>query len=360
MVEMYHCPHEPMERFVRDACRALGTADDIAAAVAQHLVRANLSGHDSHGVIRIPWYAEQVEAGKLVPGNRPELLRETPAAALFDARSGFGHYSTRVALDWATERAKQMGIAVATQRNATHIGRLGEYAERGAAAGFITLVTYGSAGQGTGTVAPFHGRERFLGTNPWAMGIPAARRLPMLYDAATSVIAEGKIRVARDKGASLPPGAILDPDGNPSTSPATFYDGGVLLPVGGEIAGHKGFGFSLASAFVGGLALSAPAPSAGITTSRNTVISGVTLIAIDADAFGEGATYAERVADVLGDVGQVPPVAGVERVLAPGEPEEMSRQERTRMGIPLPAATWDALIALADRLAVAPPEGAAA
>ena len=308
----------------------------------------------------MPWYAEQVRDGKLVPSARPVLLKETPAAGLFDAQLGFGHYSTRMTTEWAVERAKQTGVAVATQRNATHIGRLGEYAERGAAAGCITLVTYGTAGKGQGIVAPFHGSERFLGTNPWTMGIPTAGRLPFLYDAATSVIAEGKIRVARDKGTSLSPGAILDPQGDPSTTPADFYAGGMLLPVGGEIAGHKGFGFSLAAAFVGGLSLSTiPAPSVGVVTERGTVVSGVTVIAIDANAFGDGEAYAERTAEVLNDVTQVKPTPGTERVLAPGEPEERSRQERMRTGLPLPAATWDALVGMAERLGIALPEGSA-
>ncbi|HEX5505303.1 MAG TPA: Ldh family oxidoreductase [Thermomicrobiales bacterium] len=349
------CPAPPLEEFVAGACRALGAADDIAAEVAHHLVRANLSGHDSHGVLRLPWYADQVARGDLHPAARPSVVRETPGAALFDAGRGFGHYSTLVALEWALAHARAQGVAAATVRNSTHIGRLGEYTERGAGQGLVTIITIGSAGETGRLVAPFGGRERFLGTNPWSFGAPAAGRPPMMFDAATSVIAEGKIRVAQAKGVPLPPGCILDGEGRPSTTPDDFYAGGMLLPVGGETAGYKGYGYSMAAALVGGLAMSAdPAPDAG---AGRPSIGGVTVLALDPAAFGGADTpYAARVGATLDAVAGVTPAPGVPRVLAPGEPEELTRAERGRAGIPLPEATWRALEQLAGRLDVALPE----
>lgn len=349
------CAAEPLECFVDQVCGALGAPPDIAREVAHHLVRSNLSGHDSHGVLRLPWYADHIAVGELVPGARPTVVREAACTALLDGGRGFGHYSTRVALDWAIEHARQAGLAAAAIRNFTHIGRLGEYAERGAEQGLVTIVTIGTAEPGGGLVAPFGGRERFLGTNPWAIGVPAAGRLPMVYDAATATIAEGKVRVALAKGVSLPSGAILDREGQPSRNPDDLYAGGMLLPLGGSVAGHKGYGFGMAAALVGGLAMS-DTPLPGPESPERASIQGVLVLVLDPAAFGDTRQYAERAAAVLDAVSQVRPAAGVERVLAPGEPEARMRAERGRTGIPFPEPTWQALAQLAGRLRIALPE----
>ncbi|HET9017069.1 MAG TPA: Ldh family oxidoreductase [Thermomicrobiaceae bacterium] len=345
------CAPEALERFVDGACRALGAPPDVAAEVAHHLVGANLAGHDSHGVLRLPWYAEQIAAGTIEPGARPALVRESTCVALFDGRRGFGHYATRLALEWTIEHARRAGIAAAAIRNFTHIGRLGEYAERGTGAGLVTVVTIGTAEPGGGLVTPFGGQERFLGTNPWAIGVPAAGRLPLIYDAATSTVAEGKVRVALAKGTSLPPDAILDRTGRPSQAPDDLYDGGMLLPLGGSVAGHKGYGFAMASALVGGLAMAAT-PLSGADGADGARIEGVLVLAMDPDAFGSGDTYTERTAAVLDAATRVSPAPGVARVLAPGEPEAHTRAERARSGVPLPGPTWQALGRLAARLRV--------
>ncbi|MBX5443931.1 Ldh family oxidoreductase [Sphaerobacter sp.] len=349
------CAAEPLETFVRETCCALGTPEDIAAEVAHHLVRANLSGHDSHGVLRLPWYASQIKNGELIPQARPTIVRETAGTALFDSGFGFGHYATRVVLDWTLARAKQQGVASAAIRNFTHIGRLGEYAEHGAEQGLVTLVTIGTAGPDNGWVAPFGGRGRFLGTNPWAIGVPAAGRLPMVYDAATSTIAEGKVRQAQAKGLPLPPGSILDQHGAPSDVPGDLYDGGMLLPLGGSVAGHKGYGFALAAALLGGLAMSADgARDPDDPAMQN--ISGVLVLVLDPAAFGSAAHFAERAGAVLDAATRVEPVPGVERVLVPGEPEAQARSERHRSGIPIPEPVWRELEQLAAQFAVELPE----
>src|SRR4051794_21288549 len=202
------CGHRELQAWVHAVCRAMGADEEIATEVASHLVKANLSGHDSHGVLRLPAYVEQASRGGLVPGAKPTVVRELGGVALMDAHFGFGQYSTLVALNWAMERAKTTGIAAVAVRHATHIGRLGEYTERASAAGMIAIVTIGTAAPGSGGVVPFNGAERFLGTNPWSFGVPTNNDVNMVYDAATSVVAEGKLRVARSKGATLAPGLI--------------------------------------------------------------------------------------------------------------------------------------------------------
>src|SRR5512144_2316424 len=137
------CPPAPLERFARDVVRAMGSDAEIASTVSRHLIGANLAGHDSHGVILLPVYVEQADRGDLVPAARPVVLRESGAAALLDARRGFGHFSTMQAMEWVVGRAPRHGVAAAAVRHSGHIGRLGEYTERAAAAGLIGLVTVG-------------------------------------------------------------------------------------------------------------------------------------------------------------------------------------------------------------------------
>ena len=362
------CPAGPLEDFIREICLKVGTDRATADEVAHHLVRANLSGHDSHGVLRMPWYVTQIDQGQMKPDAQPSVVKEFGATALIDAERSFGQYSTIFALDWAIEAARQHGVGVATIRHSMHIGRLGEYSERAAAQGMVGIIGYGTAGPGTGIVVPFGGRDRFLGTNPWSFGVPTDGDNPMLYDAATSTIAEGKIRVALSKGAELPTGAIIDESGEPSRRPDDFYAGGALLPLGGEFGGHKGYGLAMAAALIGGLAIIDDDISAswdvgarhgrpdGTTGGGNGgQMAGVVLIVINPAAFGDAARYSALVGDTMNAARDVRPASGVERVLAPGDPEVNSRERRLRDGIPLPDAIWKDLTGLSERFDVALP-----
>ena len=249
MADYYTVEPPALEAFGREVFVALGAPEDIAAEVAAHLVRANLAGHDSHGAIRIPQYATMIAQGAIKPAGRPSVVRERGATMLVDATDGFGQYATAWALDRAIERAGEQGSAVVAIRRVNHIGRLGDYTERAARRGYVAEVTVGAAGPGIGGAAPFGGAARFLGTNPWSLGIPTGAE-PVLVDFATTVVAEGKVRVARAKREALPPGCIVDKEGRPSTDPEDFYAGGMLLPFGG----HKGYGLALGAALLGGLA----------------------------------------------------------------------------------------------------------
>lgn len=362
MAEVHLCPADRLRAYVRQVALAMGAEADIADELAGHLVKANLSGHDSHGVLRLPQYVQQADNGGLVPSARPEVIRELGGTAVMDAHFGFGQYSTAVALDWAMARAKTHGIAAVASRHATHIGRLGEYTERATAAGMIAIVTIGTAAPDSGGVVPFGGARRFLGTNPWSFGVPAEGPTNMVYDAATSTVAEGKLRVARSKGAALVPGLIVDKDGNPSTNAMDFYEGGALLPVGGDVAGHKGYGLSMASALIAGLAMvdddsaRMPVPSAQPGQGQqHGALGGVFIIAMDPAAFGDSAEYRRLTAETLAAAKATPPAPGKDEVLVPGEPEIRSRAVREREGIPIPDAIWQDLAALATRFAIPMP-----
>ena len=165
-----------LEGFVAGVFRAMRADDDVAAEVARHLVRANLSGHDSHGVIRVPKYVAQADRGELLPAARPAIVHETHVTGLIDGHRGFGHFATAFALDWALTRARHQGLAAAAIRHCTHIGRVGEYTERAAEQGLICIMTVGAAGSGVGGVALYGSRRRFFGANPWSMAVPAQGR----------------------------------------------------------------------------------------------------------------------------------------------------------------------------------------
>jgi len=343
----------------------MGADSEAAAEVARHLVSANLSGHDSHGVLRWPQYVAELDRGELDPTAHPQISHESAVTGLFDARRGFGQHSTMTATEWVLTHARESGIAAAAVRRSMHIGRLGEYTERLADEGLVGIVTVGVAGSGSGTVAPFGGATRFLGTNPWSMGVPAEGRPPLIFDAATSTVAEGKVRLALAGKGKVPPGTVRDPEGRPTQEPAELYAGGSLTVLGGDVAGHKGYGLSLASALVGGLAMigdddPTPAGCMRRPDAWGHRLAGVFVVAIDPAAFGDAAEYRRRVGEVLDDVESVATAPGVAAVLVPGDPERASRERRARDGILVPASTWQELAAIAERFGVQLPPAPAA
>ena len=317
-----------------------GTPRPIADDVAEILVNANLAGHDSHGVLRIPAYLKSIEAGEIVPAAEPVILKETPGTLTIDGRSGFGHYTARWVMARLLEKARQADICCANLINHTHIGRLGEYAEQAARAGAIGIVMYGRTGVGRGGTAPYGGAASMLSTNPIAAGVPTGDDVPFILDYATSKIAQGKVQVARSKGHDLPPGALIDKHVNPSVRPADYFEGGVLLPFGE----HKGYALSLLIALLTGLS--------GHFDMQRATVSGVFMQAINISAFTPLETYQRGVRAVLNAVKSTPPAQGFSEVLAPGEPEHRTRAHRLAHGIEVPASTYREIEQCAPKLGV--------
>jgi LDH2 family malate/lactate/ureidoglycolate dehydrogenase len=334
-----------LQRLSRDLFVAAGAPDDIAQHVARALVDANLAGHDSHGVLRIPSYLQYQQAGNLQPDARPVVVQDGPVTALVDGGRGFGQVAATFAMDLAVDKALEHGLGAVGVSRCGHIGRVGEYAENAARRGCIGMALMGAAGPNVGGAAPFGGAARALGTNPFAFGVPAAERPPVVVDFATTTVAEGKIRVARAAHQPLPPGCIVDKAGRPSTDPEDFYSGGMLLTFGG----HKGYGLSLVGAMLGALA-------SGDTPDHPGRVGGVFMLAISPAAFrplDEFRSLADRVLDTIK---AVPPAPGVAEVLVPGEPEQRSREQRLRDGIPVADVTWKALQEAAASVGVEIPE----
>jgi LDH2 family malate/lactate/ureidoglycolate dehydrogenase len=329
-----------LHAITRQLFMAAGAPRDIADEVAEILVKANLTGHDSHGVLRVPAYLRGIAANNLDPAAKPAILRETPNLLFVDGQNGFGHYTAKQAMAWAIEKARQTEVCCVSFINTGHIGRLGEYAEQAAQAGCIGLITFGVGGRDGNGVAPFGGISGALKTNPLAVGVPTGDEIPFVLDFATSVVAEGKLQVARSKKAMLPEGYIINKHGQPSTNPADYYDGGFLLPFGG----HKGYALGILMALLGGLS--------GNFDSETGSVKGEFMQVINIEAFTPLEAYQRGVRALLNDIKTTPPAAGFAEVLAPGEFEQRSRLKRLVEGIEIPATIYSELQEWADRLAV--------
>jgi uncharacterized oxidoreductase len=323
---------------------ALGCPPDDAALIATLLVRANLRGHDSHGVIRIPQYATSVRKGEVDPKAPIEVTRETPVTAMVDGRRGFGQVVARRGTELAIAKARASGIAAVTLVHASHVGRLADYAEMAARAGLVGLL-WVNAVHGL-NVAPWGGAARRLGTNPHAVGIPGPDGPAMLLDFATSVVAEGKLRVKRNRKQPAPPGWFLDASGLPATDPERFYGDppGAILPAGD----HKGYGLSLAVEILGGILSGSGAAGPGSGLFQN----GTLMICLDVEKFLPRAEFERQVTALFQWVKSAPLVPGVAEILVPGEPEARLEAELTRTGISLDDETWRQIETVAAELGV--------
>ena len=310
-----------------------GTPADSARTVATSLVLANLMGHDSHGVRRLVRYVAEVHDGRIDPTARPETEQVRPGAVVVHGRRAFGQLSAGRAVQ--ALRDLDAGAGVAVLRECNHIGRVGEYVAALAEHDMIAL----AFGNTNPAVAPYGGRERRLGTNPLAWAAPRERgRPPIVMDWASSVVAEGKLGHARDRGEPVAEGLIRDAEGRPSTDPNDFYAGGVLLPIGN----HKGYGLSMMIELVGGVLGGAGIASmAGYTGDFGTV-----LLAFPIDAFQPPDEFRARAEEFCRHLTATKPAEGFDEVLVPGEPEERSRAARERAGIPVPDTIWHELTRL--------------
>lgn len=319
----YHAPH--LHALTRSLFVAAGATRPIADAVAAILVNSNLAGHDSHGVLRVPAYLQAIANGHLKPAAEPRVVAERTNTVVIDGQDGFGHYTAQQAMKLAIQKAEQSGVCCITFTQVGHIGRLGEYAEMAAAAGCLGLVMVGSGStRDIRRVTPYGGGAGVLGTNPIAVGAPTGDDTPFVLDFATSVMAEGKVQVARSKGLPMPEGVILDKEGNPTTDPHDFYDGGYLLP----FAKHKGYALSLVTCLFSALA--------GTFDPVHCGLGGGFMQAVNIEAFMPLATYQANVRSFLDGIKSTRPAPGFDEILVPGDFEYRSRIQRLAAGIEIP------------------------
>lgn len=319
-----------------------------AHEIAASLVESNLSGHESHGVVRIPDYVEQMRTGELVPGAELRVVRSTPALIIADAGFGFGQIQCTRLIGLLVDKARVIGISCGTLVNCGHVGRLGEWVERIAHNGLAGFMTVNDNGVLT-CVAPPGGIEPRISTNPLAFGIPTGGE-PLVLDMSTSVVANGKIRVAELAGRTCPPGWLQDATGNPTTDPSTrFADPpGTILPIGGE-QGYKAFGLGmvldvLAAGLAGGFCPPAP-PEATLT---NNVLFAIW----DPDQFVGRAHFEQQAERLMHAVRGTKLKPGAEEIRLPGDRSRALADDRRTSGIPLDDGTWGSLVDLAGRLKV--------
>ncbi|ALE95745.1 malate/lactate/ureidoglycolate dehydrogenase [Serratia marcescens] len=335
-------PH--LAQFVQAIWRQAGSTAREAELVADHLVQANLAGHDSHGVGMIPSYMASLAQGQLQLNQHAEVVRDAGAVLTLDGARGFGQVVASEAMALGIERAAKLGLAAVALHNAHHIGRIGHWAEQCARAGFISIHFVNVVGDPM--VAPFGGSDRRFGTNPFCAIFPRPGRTPLLLDFATSGIAFGKTRVAYNKGLSVAPGYLIDEHGQPTTEPKVMHEApfGSLLPFGL----HKGYALAAMCEILGGaLSGGRTTHDATLKADSDAIFNCMTTLILDPQAFDAPQMQAEAEA-FIGWVKASPP-SGEQPIAVPGEWEEANRAARLEQGIPIDANTWRQICAAAEQ-----------
>jgi uncharacterized oxidoreductase len=342
-------PAATLESLARSLFTAAGVPADDAGVVARSLVDANLCGHDSHGVMRVPQYVEFIKKGTYKPGVPLTVLNETPAVVAADGNWGLGQVQAHRLLGKLIPKAKQLGVAAGTIRNCAHTGRLGEYAEAAAAEKLAFFGAVNSHGAGR-RVAPPGGTEGRISTNPICMGAPTSGD-PVVLDFGTSAVAEGKVRVNFQKKEPAPEGWLIDSTGKPTTDPSVLYTEprGSILPFGGQQM-YKGFGLGLLLDLLCGGLSGGPcsSPRFPIAGQGNTVV----FVVFDPAHFGGSAHFIQQSDGLTEYVRSCPRADGVSAITLPGDPERTAKRQRQASGIAIPDGTWELIAKMAGDLNV--------
>ncbi len=336
--------------FTAHVLESLGTTQADALCVAEHLVGANLTGHDSHGVLRLESYCRDAEAGHVNATAQPRIERETPTTAVINGCSAWGPIVARYAMEVAIEKARKSALSAVAVHDCYHVGRVGVYPLQAAQVGYIGLAfcnVHGSA-----RAAPWGATGRRMATNPIAVAVPRGDT-PILTDFATTAVAEGKVRAAQIDGRQVPEGWVLDAKGDWSRDPNDLYGEGSLAPLGGD-QGHKGYSLSVAIDLLSGV-LSGDG-SALMETRTPKYGNGLLFQVIDPAAFTEPEEYQSRIDDYERYVKTARRLDDSKEILLPGEIETRREQERRSSGISIPDNVWRHLMELAEKYNVVAPQ----
>ena len=323
-----------------DIFTAQGVSQVDAEFLVDSLVEANLAGHDSHGAHYFARYSERIKEGFIKLDVEPKVIKETPGTAYIDGQWGVGQLTARRMTEIAVEKAKENMVAAVGTFNTNHIGRIGYYTELAAKQGIITTL-YVNVGHPIVSVHNGHGPV--FGTNPYSASVPVGGDIPFLVDYATSVVAAGKVSVAKAAKKKIPVHWTLDKDGNANDSPTVLAEGGWLLPFGL----YKGMGLQMVSELLGAVLTGSRVGPSGITSPPSP--NGVFMMAVNPEAFVGLDEFVKNTDSLLKQVKDWKPLDG-ERVMVPGEPEKETKAYRLANGIKLPVDTWNEIEALCKGL----------
>jgi uncharacterized oxidoreductase len=324
-----------LERWIEQLFTAAGSSPRESALVADHLVQANLTGHDSHGVGMVPKYIDSWSVGALQLNQQVEIVVDNGALITVDGRQGLGQSVAYQAMERAIERAGRHGVCVMGLRNSHHLGRVGHWAEQAMAAGFVSIHFTNAASNWV--VAPHLGAEARFVTNPFTVGIVRQGRPSLLLDFATSAIAHGKARVAYNKGVSVPPNSLIDHEGRPTNDPSTLFESpaGALL----TFAGHKGYALAMVCELLGAALTGGVTTGPGMPHVPPAVWNSMLTIVFDPSRIGSIDAFEASAAAFEDWVKSARLAPGADRIRMPGEPESEAREARAAAGIEIDPQT---------------------
>lgn len=337
---MIDVQHERLRAAGARVLTAAGAREVDARIVADHLVDSNLAGHDSHGIGMLPHYVRAIAAGLIDPRAHAAVEDRGGAVIAVDGRKGFGQVVAREATAAGMARARTTGVALVALRGAFHVGRIGTYAEQAAAEGLVSIHFVNVVGHAP-LVAPFRGTDARFSTNPFCAAIPAMGGKPaVVLDFATSLVALGKVRVARNKGERLPDGVLLDGAGRGTTDPAVMYEEprGAILPFGL----HKGYGLAFLCELLAG-ALTGGGTTSTVPYQKDRITNNMLSFFVDPAKLPGAAGLEAEIVTAIDHVKASPPAEPALPVLVAGEPELAMRAKRLAEGIPIDSTTWEQL-----------------
>ncbi len=335
--------HQALRDFVRDVYAAAGVPVDDAALLADTLVQADLWGHQSHGVLRTGWYLARLHSGAMKAVTESRYVVDAGSVAVIEGADGVGQVVAKRAAEDAIRRAKAHGVAAVAVRNSNHFGTCMYYTRMAAEQGCVMMLTT----NGGPAIAPWGGKKKLIGTNPWSVSAPAGALPPFMMDMANTGVARGKIYLARQRRETIPEGWALDAEGVPTTDPQAAIDG-IILPM----AGHKGYAIALVVDMLSGV-LTGSSFLSGVNGPYKADLksgAGHFFTAFNIEAFQPLAEFHQRMEAWISEIKSVPLAQGTEEIFYPGEMEARSDVRLRTAGIELPEDTFADLAWVAERV----------
>jgi LDH2 family malate/lactate/ureidoglycolate dehydrogenase len=333
---------DALRGFGTDVLRHHGVPDHDAELVSDSLVQAELWGHASHGMLRLPWYVERLRTGAMTAVTDPEIVTDTGSVVVLDGRDGIGQVLTDRATTLGVERAQAHGISGVAVRNSNHFGMAAYYTRKAAESGCVGLLFTNASP----AMAPWGGRHKTIGTNPWSIAAPAGRHGVAVIDLANTAVARGKLYLAAERGQAIPDGWAADADGVPTTDPAAGIEG-LILPM----AGPKGYVIAFMMDVLAGVLTGSSFGDqvVGPYDPKRPSGCGHLVLTIDIAAMAPLAEFEQRMETLVDATKAADKAPGVEEIFFPGELEDRSYATRDAAGVPVADNTWDSLTALAEQ-----------